>query len=74
MCLTSQDMHRRQTPCVAFSSHSITSLTSSKWAAIAKYSQDTALRDIGELLEREILKRSEASGCSTSYELVMCAL
>lgn len=45
-------------------------LTSSKWAAIAKCSQDTALRDITELLERGVLKKSEASGRSTSYELV----
>jgi Fic family protein len=45
-------------------------LTSSKWAAISKCSQDTALRDINELLERGVLKKSEASGRSTSYELV----
>ena len=44
-------------------------LSSSKWAAIAKCSQDTALRDITELLEQGILMRSEASGRSTSYEL-----
>jgi Fic family protein len=44
-------------------------LTSSKWAAIAKCSQDTALRDITELLERGMLKKSAASGRSTSYEL-----
>ncbi len=44
-------------------------LTSSKWAAIAKCSQDTALRDIAELVNRGVLKRSEASGRSTSYEL-----
>lgn len=45
-------------------------LTSSKWAAIAKCSQDTALRDITEMIERGVLKKSEASGRSTSYELV----
>jgi Fic family protein len=44
-------------------------LTTSKWAAIAKCSQDTALRDINELLERGVLVRSEASGRSTSYEI-----
>jgi len=44
-------------------------LTSSKWAAIAKCSQDTALRDITDLVERNILMRSQASGRSTSYEL-----
>lgn len=45
-------------------------LTSSKWAAIAKCSQDTALRDITELLERGVLKKSDSGGRSTSYELV----
>jgi len=44
-------------------------LTSSKWAAIAKCSQDSALRDINELLEFGVLKKSTASGRSTSYEL-----
>ena len=45
-------------------------LTSSKWALIAKCSQDTALRDIGDLVERGILVRQEAGGRSTHYELV----
>lgn len=44
-------------------------LTSSKWAAIAKCSPDTALRDINELLARGVLKKSDAGGRSTSYEL-----
>jgi len=44
-------------------------LTSSKWAAIAKCSPDTALRDITELLARGILRKSDAGGRSTSYEL-----
>ena len=44
-------------------------LTSSKWAAIGKCSQDTALRDITELVERGVLKKSAASGRSTRYEL-----
>jgi Fic family protein len=45
-------------------------LTSSKWAAIAKCSQDTALRDINDLLARGALQKTAASGRSTSYELV----
>jgi Fic family protein len=45
-------------------------LTTSKWAAMTKCSADTALRDITELLERGLLRRSEAGGRSTSYELV----
>ena len=44
-------------------------LTSSKWAAMAKCSQDTALRDINELVASSILKRSPTSGRSTHYAL-----
>lgn len=44
-------------------------LTSSKWAAIAKCSPDTALRDVNELLARSVLRKSDAGGRSTSYEL-----
>lgn len=44
-------------------------LTSSKWAAIAKCSPDTALRDINDLLTRGVLRKTEAGGRSTSYEL-----
>ncbi len=44
-------------------------LTSSKWAALAKCSADTALRDINELLLRGVLKKSDSGGRSTSYEL-----
>jgi Fic family protein len=44
-------------------------LTSSKWAAIAHCSPDTALRDITELLARGLLRKSDSGGRSTSYEL-----
>jgi Fic family protein len=44
-------------------------LTSSKWAKLGKCSQDTALRDIGTLLERGILLKRDAGGRSTSYTL-----
>ena len=46
-------------------------LTTSKWAKMTKCSQDTALRDIRDLLQRGILKKSEKGGRSTSYELVV---
>ena len=46
-------------------------LTTSKWAKIAKCSQDTALRDIEDLISKKILKKSAASGRSTSYEFVI---
>lgn len=44
-------------------------LTSSKWAKIAKCSQDTALRDIQQLMSQGILAKEEAGGRSTSYVL-----
>lgn len=44
-------------------------LTSSKWALIAKCSQDTAGRDIDDLLQRGILFKDAAGGRSTSYSL-----
>ncbi len=44
-------------------------LTSSKWATIAKCSPDTALRDINELIARKVLRKTDAGGRSTSYDL-----
>ena len=44
-------------------------LTSTKWAALTRTSADTALRDIGDLVERGILIREPAGGRSTSYAL-----
>ena len=44
-------------------------LSSSKWAAIAKCSPDTALRDINALLELGVLKKSPGGGRSSGYEL-----
>jgi Fic family protein len=46
-------------------------LTSTKWAKLTNASQDTASRDIADLLARGILRRGEAGGRSTAYELVM---
>ncbi len=43
-------------------------LTSSKWAKIAKCSQDTALRDIHDLINKGILAKSESGGRSAKYE------
>lgn len=44
-------------------------LTSSKWGKITKCSQDTALRDILELVEKGVLIKDSAGGRSTSYLL-----
>jgi Fic family protein len=44
-------------------------LTSSKWASIAKCSPDTALRDINELMVLGILRKMQAGGRSTAYEI-----
>jgi Fic family protein len=46
-------------------------LTTSKWAALTKSSQDTALRDIQQLVARGVLTRDSAGGRSTSYSLVV---
>ena len=42
-------------------------LTSSKWARMAKCSQDTAGRDLADLVVKGILVKEEAGGRSTSY-------
>ena len=44
-------------------------ISSSQWANIAGCSQDTALRDIQDLLERSILVKESAGGRSTQYVL-----
>jgi Fic family protein len=44
-------------------------LTTSKYAKLAKCSQDTALRDLLSLVEQGILERGPAGGRSTSYVL-----
>jgi Fic family protein len=44
-------------------------LTSSKWARLTKCSQDTALRDIHDLVSRQILAKDSAGGRSTNYSL-----
>ncbi len=44
-------------------------LTTSKWAKINKCSQDTALRDIQDLIDKGILKKEASGGRSTNYEL-----
>ena len=44
-------------------------LTSSKWAKLAECSQDTALRDIDDLVKRGVLVKEPGGGRSTSYAL-----
>ncbi|HFD87033.1 MAG TPA: Fic family protein [Gammaproteobacteria bacterium] len=44
-------------------------LTTSKWAKIAKCSQDTAYRDILDLIRRGALQKDPGGGRSTSYSL-----
>ncbi len=45
-------------------------MTSSKWAKMAKCSQDTASRDIQDLIEKGVMKKEEGGGRSTSYGLI----
>lgn len=44
-------------------------LNTTNWAKIGKCSQDTALRDIQDLIEKGILLKSDQGGRSTKYEL-----
>jgi len=44
-------------------------LTSSKWSKICKCSKDTAIRDIQDLIKKNILMKEPAGGRSTNYEL-----
>lgn len=44
-------------------------LTNAKWAALAKCSPDTALRDMTELLDHGVLRKGSGAGRNTSYEL-----
>ncbi len=44
-------------------------LTSSKWAKMTKTSQDTATRDIKDLLEKGVLEKGEEGGRSTVYHI-----
>ena len=44
-------------------------LTTQKWAALAKCSHDTALRDIQGLIDQSVLKKDQGGGRSTSYSL-----
>lgn len=46
-------------------------LTSSKWAKIAKCSQDTATRDIQDLMVKGLLIKDKAGGRSTNYLLTL---
>lgn len=46
-------------------------LTTSKWAKLTESSQDTAYRDILDLLERGALRKDPGGGRSTSYSLVI---
>ena len=45
-------------------------LTTSKWAKLAKCSQDTALRDVMDLVAHGLLARNPGGGRNTSYRLV----
>ena len=45
-------------------------LNTTKWAKIGKCSQDTALRDIQDLIDKDILIKSDQGGRSTNYELI----
>lgn len=45
-------------------------LTTSKWAKITKTSPDTALRDIQDLVNKGVLRKTDEGGRSTNYEII----
>ena len=45
-------------------------ITNAGWAAVCKFSADTALRDINDLMARGVLGRLKGGGRSTGYFLV----
>ena len=45
-------------------------MTSSRWANIGKCSQDSAARDIQDLIKMKIIKKNQGGGRSTSYSLL----
>ena len=45
-------------------------LKTSKWAKITRCSQDTALRDIKDLISKGILRQEDSGGRSTNYEII----
>lgn len=46
-------------------------LTTSKWADLMACSQDTAYRDILDLIDKGVLRKSKSSGRSSHYKLVL---
>lgn len=46
-------------------------LNTSKWGKITKTSQDTALRDIQDLVSKKILEKETGGGRSTSYIIIL---
>ena len=44
-------------------------LNSSKWYKINHCSQDTAIRDLNDLVDKKVLRKSDEGGRSTNYEL-----
>jgi Fic family protein len=46
-------------------------LTSDKWSKLTKCSKDTAIRDINDLITKELIQKEAAGGRSTSYVLKM---
>lgn len=46
-------------------------LNTQKWAKINHCSQDTALRDIQDLIEKNALRKTDEGGRSTNYCLVI---
>jgi Fic family protein len=73
--LSSQPLNNRQRDMInRLLDGFIGKLTSTKWAQLTHSSQDTASRDIVDLIKRRILLKNDAGGRSTSYSLNMTHL
>ena len=53
-----------------FLQNSSVEISSSEWAKLSGISHDSALRDLMDLVEKGILKKTKAKGRSTRYRLV----
>ena len=68
---TSTDLNTRQRTMITRMQEDLFgNLSSSKWAKMTKCSQDTATRDINDLVEKGIFQKSDSGGRSTRYELI----
>ncbi|GAB5466748.1 MAG: Fic family protein [Candidatus Kapaibacteriales bacterium] len=62
-------LNKRQTKIINFLANKALRVSSSKYATICKCSQDTALRDLRDLIDKKLIMESESGGRSKFYYL-----